>query len=122
MRSLQGSGSASLTGQLNLFSYDSAADTAGGDATGIQANLEINSILGTCGATLSGQVDNVTYNNNGTLAFAPFEPGLVIQSTQGSCAGLINAGDGVTFQATYDVTPVITARPDDAWPGLRSIG
>lgn len=99
---------------VNGWSYDSVADTVGGNITGISAQLTISSVLGTCTATMAGELDTVTYDNvNAELAIkADTDPKLTIVSATGSgCAGLVNTGDKVTLAATYDVTPHITIRP-----------
>jgi hypothetical protein len=118
---LSSKGSATISaGGLNAVSYDSATDTVSGNISGISAALTINSILGACNATVTGSVGNNnqdTYaNGTGTLTLTP-DPAtqtLKIASTSGICAGLINANDLVTFQATYVVTsptPPLTVRP-----------
>lgn len=125
---LGSTGSASITsGNLNGVTYNASTDTVTGNITGINATLTINSILGTCTGSVSGSIGttdgtpntangNVTYaNGSGTLDIKP-DPApqwLKIGSTSGSCAGLVNAGDSVTFQATYvviDPVPPITVR------------
>jgi hypothetical protein len=106
---LSSTGNARLTaGTLNAVSF--ASGVTSGNITGISASLVINSIIGTCNATVSGQVNSVTYNNNGTLTVSPdtANPQLTINTATGSCAGLINAGDKTTFSAQYDVSPVLT--------------
>lgn len=122
-------GSATITaGNLNAVTYDASTDTVTGNITGIHANLSINTIFGLCTAAVDGSVGTTdgtagtangkdTYaNGSGTLTIQP-DPApqrLSVTSTGGNCAGLINPGDPVTFQATYvgtDPIPPITARP-----------
>lgn len=122
---LGSTGSATLSsGDLNAVTYDAAADTVSGNITGVGATLTIRSLLGTCTGTVSGVIGstdgtsatangNISYNNGGTLTIKPDTSAqfLKIGSTSGACAGLVNGGDPVTFQATYAVAPVITVRP-----------
>ncbi len=121
---LGSTGSASMSsGGLNAVTYDATTDTVTGNITGISANLTIKSLLGTCTGTVTGSIGttdgtantangNVTYDNKGTLTIKPdATPFLEIGSASGACAGLVNSGDPVTFQATYVVTPVITVTP-----------
>ncbi|GLY80919.1 hypothetical protein [Actinoallomurus iriomotensis] len=118
---LSSTGSATISsGGLNAVTYNSSTDTVSGNISGISAALTIKSILGTCNATVTGSVGNNnqdTYaNGTGTLTLTP-DPAtqtLKIASTSGVCAGLLNANDLVTFQATYVVsspTPPLTVRP-----------
>ncbi|MGH3376305.1 MAG: hypothetical protein ACRDP6_16345 [Actinoallomurus sp.] len=107
---LGSTGTATLSsGNLNAVSYNAATGVTTGTITGLNATLVIHDLLGTCNAAVSGEVDNVTYNNNGTLTVtADTTPKLVIATATGSgCAGLINANDVTTFAATYSVSPVI---------------
>lgn len=119
---LGSTGSGQLSdGAVNGTSYDSGTDTVGGDITGIAATLTINSFVGTCTATVAGSIgtagNTITYaNGTGTLTTAADPPPqqLEITSTSGTCLGLINVGDPVTFSATYTVTdpvPPPTIRP-----------
>jgi hypothetical protein len=105
---LGSTGTASLsTGHLNAVSYSGGVTS--GTITGLAATLSIHDLLGTCTAAVSGEVDNVKYNNNGTLTVAvDSAPKLKITSATGSgCAGLIKAGDLTTFAGSYHVTPAI---------------
>lgn len=107
---LGSSGTASLSsGKLNAVSYNSSTGVTSGTITGLSATLSIHDLLGTCTAAVSGEVDSVTYNNNGTLTItADTTPKLSVTSATGSgCAGLIKTGDKTTFAATYTVSPVV---------------
>lgn len=125
---LGSTGSATLAGgKLNGVTYNAATDTVTGNITEVSASLTINSILGTCTGTVTGAIGTTdgtanTANGNDTYANATgiltINPDaaprfLKVLSTSGSCAGLINANDTVTFGAIYHVTdpvPPITAR------------
>jgi hypothetical protein len=106
---LGSSGTATLTaGSLNAVSYSGGVTT--GTITGLAATLKINDLLGTCNATVSGEVDSVTYNNSTQKlsVAADASPKLTIVSATGSgCAGLINGGDLTTFVGSYSVSPAI---------------
>lgn len=127
---LGSTGTATISsGDLNAISYDAATDTVTGNISGINASLVINSVLGTCNGTVAGSIGTdstgnpATANGQDTYANAtgtldikadPAPQHLTIGTTSGNCAGLINAGDSVTFVATYVGTnpiPPITARP-----------
>ena len=107
---LGSTGTATLSaGSLNGGSYASGVTT--GTITGITATLSIRDLLGTCTASVSGEVDTVSYDNGtGQLkVVADTTPNLTINSATGSgCAGLIRSGDKASFAATYVVSPVIT--------------
>jgi hypothetical protein len=107
---LGSTGTASLTsGSLNAVSYNASTGVTSGTITGLNATLSIHDLLGTCTAKVAGEVDHVTYNNNGTLTItADTTPLLTISSATGSgCAGLIKTGDKTTFAATYTVSPIV---------------
>lgn len=102
------------TGTFQPVSYDPVGDTVSGTIPGAIVTFAFHDFLGTCNTTASGAFGNVTYSNRtGILTFVPDTPaGLTITSATGSgCAGLIRAGDKVTFSATYAISPPFTIRP-----------
>lgn len=94
--------------KLNAVSY--SGGVTHGTITGVDALVTGSSILGSCNAEVTGEVDSVTYTNStGVLAIAAdATPKLALSNVSGSgCAGLLKNGDKATLTAQFVVTPKV---------------
>ncbi|MFF2010554.1 hypothetical protein ACFVWY_15970 [Streptomyces sp. NPDC058195] len=98
--SFQASLAAGSTISINASTYSGGITS--GSLSGVKVNLVGDTILGTCNAVISGTVSNVTYNNATNELDINNGAGLKVDSAT-NCAGLLNAGDSATFDATYKV-------------------
>jgi hypothetical protein len=103
---LDSTGTGGLSGTYSADSYDAMTGTTVGQLTGVTGNFTLSNAEGTCKVTITGTLDVVNYANSGSLISSTLD--LTVTAATGSCAGLVNKGDTVTYGALYDITPVLT--------------
>lgn len=88
---------AGTTETLNASSFSGGVTT--GTITNVDQILTVSSTLGTCTAEIKG-IAGATYNDSTRLVrYTTSGDSLRVASTSGSCAGIINANDVLTFSS-----------------------
>jgi hypothetical protein len=85
------------TSTLNVSSYSGGVTT--GSITNIDHVMTISSILGTCTAEVKGTAGITYTNSSDLLKFTTAGDSLKVTSVSGSCSGIINVNDVVTFNS-----------------------
>lgn len=93
---------------LNAASHSGGVTS--GSLSGVNVKLTGSTIVGTCTASITGTVNNVTYTNSTGVLSINNGTGLTIGNVS-NCSTLMANGDSAKFSAKYKLAKAITVTP-----------